>query len=65
MDRQQLRKKIPQGYCKVLAERAGVSNVSVSKFFKGTNNSRKIEMVALKLALELKQEKEELVRQVA
>lgn len=50
MKRHELRKKIPRGGIKEIANEAGVSVVSVSRFFRGDFNSNKIEFAALKIA---------------
>lgn len=62
IDRKELKRKLPQGYCKVVANRAGVTQKSVSSYFGYRNNSEKIENTILKVLGELKREKEELLR---
>ena len=64
IDRTELRKKIPQGYCDVIAKKAGVSRVSVSGYFSGRSNSRKIEIAALQVVAELEKETSNLISQI-
>lgn len=66
MDRQELRSKIPHGYGKIIAERAGVSERSVSLFLTGKTKrgSGKIEMAALQVAAEVCGEKRKLIDQI-
>ena len=53
MDRKDMQKSIPHGYKKIIAEKAGVKQRSVSMFLTGKTNSYKIEMAALSVLAEL------------
>lgn len=50
MDRHKLRKMLPQGALKEVAKEAEVSNSAVTNYFKGRNNSYKIEIAAMIIA---------------
>ena len=41
------------GYCNVIAKRVGVTQKSVSHYFRGKSNSHRIEMALLELIVEL------------
>ena len=64
VNRQQLRKELAYGKLKQLAERAGVNQFSVSRYFSGKMNSEKIENAALEMVLESKQKKAALLNQI-
>ena len=64
MTRIELKKKIPHGYCKVIAKNANVSTKSVSMFLSGKSNSRKIEIAALRLLVKLDTEKKGLTDKI-
>lgn len=53
INRKELRKQFPKGYCQKIAEKAGVNITSVSRYFSGKMNSEKIENEALKMAAEI------------
>lgn len=61
VDRIELRKKVPHGYCSIIAKKAGVSQTSVSAYFSGNMNSEKIEKAALVIAAEIVKEKQRLI----
>jgi hypothetical protein len=61
MTREELKAKIPHGYSKLIAQRAGVKNHSVSLFLHGKINSVKIEMAALEVLAELSDKKNDLL----
>ncbi|RHJ95250.1 hypothetical protein DW095_02185 [Bacteroides sp. AM07-16] len=50
MDRNKLRKMLPQGSLKEVAKEANVSRSAVTSYFKGRNNSYKIEIAAMTIA---------------
>lgn len=50
---QELKKKLPHGIGKVIAERAGVTEQSVSKFLTGKTRSWKVEKAVLEIISEL------------
>jgi transcriptional regulator with XRE-family HTH domain len=64
MNRQELRKLIPQGYCKVIAAKAGVTQKSVSHFMNGKSNSHRIEIATLEVLADLKREKNNLLKKI-
>jgi hypothetical protein len=53
INNQELKEKLPHGFGKVVAEKAGVNEVSVSRFLNGKTNSWKIEKAALEVIAEL------------
>jgi len=64
VNRQQLRKELAYGTLKQIAERAGVNQASVSRYFGGRINSEKIENAALEMVLESKQKKAAILSQI-
>lgn len=57
IDRAQLSRMIPQGYKKIIAKRAGVSQQTVTWYFKGvTQRSLKVEKAIIEVLKELNQE---------
>ncbi|WP_080904368.1 LacI family DNA-binding transcriptional regulator [Parabacteroides sp. Marseille-P3160] len=60
MERTELRKMLYRGCLKEVAIEAGVTTVSVSRFFKGEFDSIKIELAALKVAKKYNDQKKEL-----
>lgn len=59
IQRKELRKLLPHGYGKVIAQRAGVGTNSVSLYFRGKINSHKIETVVLEVLAEIENIKKE------
>jgi Transcriptional regulators len=64
MERKDLKEKLPYGYAKLVAERAGVSSHSVSRFLNGYNNSVKIENATLEILSELYSQKKKLLKNI-
>lgn len=64
MNRQDLRKKVPRGYGKEIAKRAGVSQKFVSDYLNGKANSEKVEIATLEVLAELSNRKRELLQQI-
>jgi hypothetical protein len=64
MTRTKLKKLIPNGYCKVIAERAGVTRKSVSDYLHGRSNSYKIEIATLEVVADLTKKKTELLKDI-
>lgn len=50
MDRQELKKMLPYGSLKEVAKHANVSISAVTNYFRGRNNSYKIEISAMTIA---------------
>ncbi len=50
MDRQELKKMLPHGSLKEVAQHANVSRAAVTNYFKGRNDSYKIEISAMTVA---------------
>lgn len=59
INRRELRKKMPRGYCKEVAIRSGVSTQSVSRYFNYRQNSERIENTVLDILAEISQRKKE------
>jgi transcriptional regulator with XRE-family HTH domain len=53
IDRASLREKVPFGYGRIIAKRAGVTPKSVSDYLNGRMNSVKIELAVLETLAEL------------
>jgi DNA-binding LacI/PurR family transcriptional regulator len=49
----EIKEKLPHGFGKIVAEKAGVNEVSVSRFLNGKTNSWKVERAALEVIAEL------------
>ncbi len=64
MNIQEIKNHIPHGYGKVIAERAGVTEKSVSNFLTGKTKSIKIEMAALEVLAELNTKKSALSEKI-
>lgn len=64
MDLKELKSKIPHGYCKIIAERAGVTQHSVSKFLTGKFKSQRIENAALEVIAEISKAKAKLLSEI-
>ncbi|MBX2916428.1 MAG: hypothetical protein KF856_14255 [Cyclobacteriaceae bacterium] len=64
MTRKKMKGMIPQGYCKVIAQKAGVSRKSVSDFLHGRTDSHKVEMAALEVIADLTRQKAILIRDI-
>lgn len=64
MDIKELKSKIPHGYNKVIANRAGVSQTSVSKFLSGKFKSYRIEKAILEVLSELNNERKQLLANI-
>lgn len=63
IDRKELRKKLPYGYCKVIAKELGVTKSTISLYFRGKTNSERVETAVLKKVAELNEAKQELMKQ--
>lgn len=62
--RKELKEKLPYGYAKVAAERAGVSCQSVSRYLNGHGNSQKIETAVLEIIAELNLNRKKLLENI-
>lgn len=62
--RKELVDKIPYGYAKTIAKRAGVSKDFMSRWMAGKANSEKVEMATLEVLAELSQKKKNLLSQI-
>ena len=61
IERSQIREKIPYGYCKVIAAKAGVTQRYVSKYLNDSSiNSKKVQMATLEVLEEIKESKKEI-----
>ena len=58
--RAEIRKKMPHGSCKKIAERAQVTQKSVSDFFSGKTDSERIAIAAIEVLNEIKTKKNDL-----
>jgi hypothetical protein len=64
MTRKELKEKIPYGYIKIIALKAGVSTHSVSLFLSEKTNSTKVELAALEVVSDLEQKKRTFINQI-
>jgi hypothetical protein len=64
MERQQLKAKVPYGYGKMIAQRAGVKEQAVSQFLNGKNDNVKIELATLEILAELSDKKNSLLARI-
>lgn len=58
---QELKEKIPHGFGKIVAEKAGVGEQSVSKFLNGKMRSWRIEKAVLEVIAELDQQRADIL----
>jgi hypothetical protein len=64
MERKELKSKVPYGYGKVIAKRAGVKEQSVSQFLNGKNDNVDIELATLEVLAELSEKKNGLIARI-
>lgn len=64
INRKELRKKIPKGYCQIIANKAGVTNGSVSLYFSSKINSETIENAALEIVAGLTRRKKKFLNEI-
>lgn len=64
MDRKELKSKIPYGYSKIIAQRAGVTQKSVSMYLNDKLNSHKIEMATLQVLSDIGKSKSILIANI-
>lgn len=64
VNRSELKKLLPHGSKKLIAERAGVSVSAVSSYFNNRFSSEKIEIAALEVASEVFNKKKALLEQL-
>jgi hypothetical protein len=64
MERDELKLKVPHGYGKIIAEKAGVKEQSVSQFLIGNNNNVNIELATLEILAELSEKKNALLARI-
>lgn len=53
LNRQELKEKLPTGYQKVVANKAGVTQALVSKYLNNKTDSEKVEMAVLETLAEI------------
>jgi len=64
LTRKELAEKIPYGYAKKIAKKAGVSPEFMSKWMADQANSERVEMATLEVLAELSQRKKTLLAQI-
>ena len=64
MSREELKSKVPHGFGKIIAEKAGVKEQAVSQFLKGKNDNVKIELVTLEVLAELSEKRNSLLARI-
>lgn len=65
ISRQELKKRVPFGYGKKIAKRAGVSQKSVSDYLNGHTNSERIETATLEILAEISSKKKRLMQAIS
>jgi len=65
LDRKKIKEKIPHGYGKIVAKKAGVTEKSVSDYLNSRLNSERIEIAALEVIAQIQQSKNQLVSQIS
>ena len=65
MTREELKSKIPHGSAKMIAEKAGVNIVTVSKWINGTSNNVNVEIAILEVLAELSEKKNALLARIS
>ena len=63
-ERKKIRKLLFHGSCFIIAEKAGVTNVSVSRWFSGKTNSKKIENATIDLCVENKKSTKQMLKKM-
>ena len=64
MERAALKKMVPHGYGKLIAQKAGVNTMTVSQFFSGKNNNISVELATLEILADLSETKARLVARI-
>lgn len=64
MEREQLKSKVPHGYGKIIAKKAGVKEQAVSQFLNGKNDNINIELATLEVLAELSEKKNSLLARI-
>lgn len=64
MERKELKSKVPHGYGKIIAERAGVKEQTVSQFLNGKNDNSNVEIATLEVLAELSEKKNALLARI-
>jgi len=64
MERDELKSKVPHGYGKIIAKKAGVKEQSVSQFLHGKNDNVNIELATLEVLAELSEKKNALLARI-
>ncbi|WP_295795157.1 hypothetical protein [Mucilaginibacter sp.] len=64
MEREQLKAKVPHGYGKVIAKKAGVKEQAVSQFLNGKNDNVNIELATLEVLAELSEKRNDLLARI-
>jgi transcriptional regulator with XRE-family HTH domain len=64
MTRQELKAKIPHGYAKQIAKKAGVNRVTVSNWLNGKSDNVLVELAVLEVLAELSEKKNSLLNRI-
>jgi DNA-binding LacI/PurR family transcriptional regulator len=64
MDRKELKAKVPHGYAKKIAEKAGVNRITVSNWLNGRSDNVSVEMAVLEIVAELSEKKNSLLARI-
>ncbi|MBD1385724.1 LacI family DNA-binding transcriptional regulator [Mucilaginibacter rigui] len=64
MERNELKAKIPHGYGKIIAERAGTTKQAVSQFLNGKSDNVNVEMATLEVLAEINEKRKALLNRL-
>jgi len=64
MERKELKAKVPHGYGKIIAKRAGTTVQAVSQFLNGKNDNIAVEMAVLEVLAELSEKRNNLLARI-
>ena len=64
MKRKELKEKVPYGYGKLIAKRAGTTEQVVSQFLNGKNDNVAVEMAVLEILAELSEKRNNLLARI-
>jgi hypothetical protein len=64
MERKELKAKVPYGYGKIIAERAGTTEQVVSQFLNSKNDNVNVELAVLEVLAELSEKRSKLLARI-
>ncbi|WP_295714396.1 hypothetical protein [Mucilaginibacter sp.] len=64
MTRKELKSKIPHGYAKIIAEKAGVNRITVSNWLNDKSDNPLVELAVLEIVADLSEKKNSLLKRI-